>query len=73
MAKKKRKKSKKAAGGRPDVLTSVRLPSKLIDRLDELIPVLEDDPSMMAMGTITRSKVIRLALLRGVEALEEDR
>ena len=52
-------------------LITVRLPADLLDRVDELVPVLQEieDFSVMRM---TRSTVIRLALVRGLAVLEED-
>ncbi len=52
-------------------LVTVRLPADLLDRADELVPVLQEieDFSVMRM---TRSTVIRLALVRGLAVLEED-
>ncbi len=52
-------------------LITVRLPAELLDRADELVPVLQEieDFSVMRM---TRSTVIRLALVRGLAVLEED-
>ena len=52
-------------------LITVRLPADLLDRADELVPALQEieDFSVMRM---TRSTVIRLALVRGLAVLEED-
>ena len=52
-------------------LITVRLPADLLDRADELVPVLQEieDFSVMRM---TRSTVIRLALVRGLAVLMED-
>jgi hypothetical protein len=55
---------------RDEVPTSVRLPADLVRRLDALIPRLERVPALAALGPLTRSKVLRLALVRGVETLE---
>jgi len=54
-----------------DVQTSMRLPSSLLERADALIESLQLDPSLSMMGSMTRSKVLRLALARGLEDLEE--
>ena len=53
-----------------DVQTSMRLPSALLDRADALIEALTDDPSLSLMGKMTRSKVLRLAIARGLDELE---
>lgn len=57
---------------RDEIPTSVRLPADLVKRLDALIPKLERVPALAALGALTRSKVLRLALVRGVDALEAE-
>ena len=54
----------------PDNPTSVRLTSDILKRVDRLLPKLERDPERRALGKITRSKAIRLAIVRGLDALE---
>ena len=51
----------------------VRMPAGLADRLDRLVPQLAADPHLAAAGRVTRSMVARLALMRGLQALEDDR
>lgn len=53
--------------------TSIRLPRSLFERIDDLIPTVQDQPDAMALaGTrgITRSTVLRLAIERGLSAME---
>lgn len=53
--------------------TSIRLPRSLFERIDDLIPAVRDQPDAMALaGTrgITRSTVLRLAIERGLSAME---
>lgn len=55
-----------------EVPTSVRLPRDIVKRLDALVPRLQRVPAIAALGTLTRSKALRLALVRGVETLEAE-
>jgi len=55
-----------------EVPTSVRLPRDFVKRLDALAPRLEKVPTLAALGPLTRSKVLRLALARGIEILESE-
>lgn len=52
-------------------IVTLRLPKSLVDRADNLIPKLRDDDQMMVVGRVSRSIVLRLAVLRGLEVLEE--
>lgn len=49
---------------------NVRVPADLVSRLDALIPKVTHLPECALLGTLDRSKVARVALLRGVAALE---
>lgn len=49
----------------PQVLTAIRLPAALLARADRLLPALAAE-----LGAASRATVLRLALLRGIEALE---
>ncbi len=49
---------------------SIRVPQSLIKRLDALIPTVAGDPWHHAASSVSRSDVARVALLRGIEALE---
>lgn len=55
----------------PDsVIVTLRLPRVLLDRANDLVPKLRDNHEMMVVGRVSRSIVLRLAVLRGLEALE---
>ena len=54
-----------------EIATSIRLPEEFIRRADLLAQKLRHKPEMSAMGELTRSKVIRLAIAKGLETLEE--
>lgn len=42
----------------------------MVDRADALIPRLRDEDQMLMVGRVSRSIVLRLAVLKGLEALE---
>ena len=48
----------------------VRAPDVLVSRIDALVPFIQADPELSAVGPITRSAVARLALWLGVTELE---
>ena len=48
---------------------SIRVPVALVERLDALVVALRDDPDFRAIG-VSRNGTIRLALARGLDALE---
>ena len=50
----------------------IRLPSGLMQRLDALIAPLESEPHLAHASRVTRSTVARLALARGLAALESE-
>ena len=50
----------------------LRLPEKLVGRADALVPLLESDPRMEAVGRVVRATVLRLALSIGLAQLERD-
>lgn len=52
-------------------LISLRVPENLVERADRLIEPLGSDPNLPLMGAVNRSGVLRLALLYGIQALEE--
>ena len=54
-----------------DVQTSMRLPAEMLQRADDLIESLQQDPTLSMMGKMTRSKVLRLALSEGLKSLEQ--
>jgi hypothetical protein len=51
---------------------SVRIPDDLARRLDRLVPKIGKDPNLAALGRVSRSAVVKLALVRGVAALEAE-
>lgn len=51
----------------------VRLPKNVLARVDAFAERLKKDPELEIVGRITRSSVLRLAILRGLEVLEKDR
>lgn len=55
-----------------DPTLTIRLPEEIMARADALIPALEADPAIRAHGRVTRSTAIRIAILRGLDALEAD-
>lgn len=54
------------------VTTSLRLPVELLDRADALVPFVATWPELGAHGKVSRSTVIRVALMRGLAALEAE-
>ncbi len=55
-----------------DAHTTLRLSEKLLARADALVPILSDVPEIEAMGQVSRSAVLRLALAKGIAQLEEE-
>ena len=51
-------------------IITLRLPQSLVDRADKLIEQLARDEEALLLGRVSRSIVLRLAVLRGIEALE---
>lgn len=50
----------------------VRLPPALVDRLDAVTPAAAAAPELATAGKVTRSDVLRLAVLKGLEQLEAE-
>lgn len=50
--------------------TALRLSSELLDRADTLAPLIAADPERSGTGRVNRSDVLRLALAKGMAALE---
>jgi hypothetical protein len=50
----------------------VRLPGETVKRIDSLRPRLANDPTISALGPVTRSTVLKLAIARGLEVLERE-
>jgi len=55
------------SGSEPQVLTALRLPAALLARADRLRP-----PVAAQLGVASRTTVLRMALLRGLDALEAE-
>jgi hypothetical protein len=53
-----------------DPTLNVRIPRALLARIDELVPHLQDHRVFALNTQVSRSDAVRLAILRGVEALE---
>ncbi len=51
-------------------IITLRLPQSLVDRADALIEPLAESEEALFLGRVSRSIVLRLAVLRGLEALE---
>ena len=54
----------------PFVQTTIRVPSIALKRADALVRKLSEQAENAARGEMSRSDVLRLALLMGLEALE---
>ena len=52
-------------------LVSVRLTPEMVKRLDRLVPKIARDPAIAAIGNISRSTVIKMALVDGLVGLEK--
>ena len=56
-----------------DAATQLRLPAEALARAEALIPALEAEPMLQAVGRgVSRSSVLRLAVLRGLDSLEKE-
>jgi hypothetical protein len=53
-------------------IVTLRLPKSLLQRADALIPALRTNSDIFVVGRLSRSVVLRLAVLRGLEAMEAD-
>lgn len=52
---------------------ALRIAQEILDRADALIPKLAKSPELMAGGSeVSRTTVLRLALLRGLDVLERE-
>jgi len=54
------------------VPVTVRIPAELAKRLDRLKPKVGKDPTLTTFGRVSRSSIVKLALLRGVAVLEAE-
>ena len=55
-----------------DPVLTLRVPPDLRQRVDSLVPKIESVPHIRAAGRVSRSSVFRMAVLKGVEALERE-
>jgi len=53
-------------------IVTLRLPKSLLQRADALMPALRSNSDVFVVGRLSRSVVLRLAVLRGLEAMEAD-
>ncbi len=53
-------------------IVTLRLPKALLTRADALIPKLKENSEIFVVGRLSRSVVLRLAVLRGLETMEEN-
>ncbi len=51
---------------------SARIPAEGVRRIDRLVNKMEKDQSLAALGNVTRSTVVKLALARGLDSLERE-
>ena len=54
----------------PSVMIPLRLPPELVQRAEGLVPLVAMDPKVAAIGRVTRSSVLRMALVKGLASLE---
>lgn len=54
-----------------DRAITLRLPDEVLQRADELVPVMGGQGDLAA-ARVTRSTILRLALFKGLQALEEE-
>lgn len=50
----------------------IRIPGALAQRADALIPALEERRELVAWGRLSRAAIVRIALERGLAALERE-
>jgi hypothetical protein len=61
-----------AGKGTADVRLSLRVPRDLNRRVESLVPKIAKDRAVATFGKVTQSTVLKLALLRGLDALEQE-
>ena len=52
--------------------TALRIEVELLNRAELLVPVLRQDPLVRALGQVSRSSVLRIALAKGLDLLENE-
>ncbi len=55
---------------RSETPTTIRLPAEVLARAEDLVEVLQADPEAIKWGRISRSTVLRLAVVEGLKVLE---
>jgi len=63
--------SDRVVGASTDHPLTLRLAEGILDRVDELIPYIADDMEFAAMGRVSRSQVLRIAVAQGLKVLRE--
>lgn len=58
--------------GTADVRLSLRVPRDLVRRVEGLRPKIAKNRAVATLGKVTQSTVLKLALLRGLDALEAE-
>lgn len=53
-------------------IVTLRLPKALLSRADSLVPRLRENDDIFVVGRLSRSVVLRLAVLRGLEQMEAE-
>jgi hypothetical protein len=48
---------------------TLRLPEKLLERVEELVPYVAADLEFASMGRVSRSQVLRIAVFQGLNVL----
>ena len=56
----------------PGSLVGLRVAPDILKRADKLLPKLAGDRTLATVGRITRSTVLKLALVRGLDVLEAE-
>ncbi len=49
----------------------LHVPEPLLDKAQQLVPVLARDPELAVMGRMSRALVLRLALQKGLDVLQQ--
>ena len=53
-----------------DIQITIRVPEQLVKRAEKLVKAVEKDPDLRTFGRPSKSSVMRLALLYGLNALD---
>jgi len=52
------------------VLTPLRLSPELLEMAEKMLPLVAADPKVAAVGRVTRSSVLRMAIAAGLESMQ---